>query len=267
LLQRSTRSIALTSEGELLFARSTDLLEELRQTEGAVSAGRALVKGRLKVSLPTVLARRVIVPRLGEFMAAYPEVQLDITLDDRVIDVIGGGYDLALRTGDLLDSGLVGKRIGRHCFVVCGSPAYFATHAKPLDPDDIDGHLCLRFRYPSSGQLETWAFKGRPAKKSFGRTLIFNDSDAVLAAALAGIGVAQLPDYATSAAEAQGLLQVVLAEHAQDRGGLWIVWPPSRRELPRIKVFSEFLANAVAPLGQRQLPDAWEADANALIEI
>lgn len=245
LLQRSTRSIALTGEGELLFARSSRLLEELRQTEGAVATALSVAKGWLKISMPTVLGRRVVIPRLSEFVACYPDVQLDISLDDRVVDVVGEGYDVALRTGDLVDSNLVGKRIGRHRFVVCASPGYLAAHGEPLDPIDIESHQCLRFRYPSSGQLESWSFLGLPAHKRFGRTMVFNDSDAILAAALAGLGIAQLPDYAVASAVAKGQLRIVLANHGQDRGGLWIVWPPARRELPRIQAFSTFLSAVV----------------------
>lgn len=245
LLQRTTRSIALTGEGEGLFRRCTQILEDLRDAESAITHAQSAPQGRLKVSLPTVIARRVVIPALPAFVAAYPKIDLEIGLDDRRVDIVREGYDLALRTGDLADSTLVARKLAQHRFVLCSAPSYFRAHGVPLTPDDLGKHACLRFRYPSTGRLEDWAFAGSPTHRPSTNGLVFNDGEALVVAALAGLGIAHLPDYAASAAVAAGRLQVVLADFAADRGGLWLVWPPSRNSLPRVKLFAEFIKRTI----------------------
>lgn len=248
LLQRTTRSIALTGEGDLLFARAARILEELQDAESEIAERRALPRGRVKVSVPAALGRRVIVPALKDFMARYPDVELDVGLDDRKVDIVEEGFDLVLRAGDLNDSRLMARKIGPHRFVTCASPDYLERRGAPARPDDVLQHVCLRYRFPSTGRLEYWAFRdwsppGRPPSGP-----VFNDSEAVALAAISGLGIAQLPSYLAKEAVADGGLKAVLSDYAVDRGDLWLVWPPGRIESPRVRVFAEFLASLIARL-------------------
>lgn len=243
LLQRTTRSIALTGEGEMLHAQSSRILEELRDLEAAISRGRTTPRGRLKVSVPTVVGRRKIVPALPGFLEQYPDVELDIWLDDQKVDIIEEGYDLVLRLGDLESSGLSARNIGPHSFLTCGAPAYFAKHGVPRTPHELAMHQCIRYRYPSTGRLEEWAFKGTNPSHKPGRGLPLNDGEALATAARAGLGVIQAPKYLVADDIAEGRLQVVLDEYTCNRGSLWLVWPYARAQVPRVRVFADFLAD------------------------
>ena len=245
LLQRTTRSIALTGEGNLLLERATRIIEDIQEAENAIAETRACPRGRLKVSIPAAMGRRVIVPALDQFIAAYPNVALDVSLDDRMVDIVEGGFDLVLRTGELEDSRLVARKLAPHRFVTCASPSYLERKGAPKTPDDVPSHTCLRLRFPTTGRLEYWAFKGwkPPGRPPNGP--VFNDSEAVALAAIAGLGLAQLPRYLAARALADGRLRSVLADYAVDRGGIWLVWPPSRSESSRVRVFAKFLTSLI----------------------
>lgn len=246
LLYRTTRSIALTSEGELLYARSSRILQDVRDAEEAIGCSREAPRGRLKVSLPTVIGRRVVVPALPRFMEEFPEVELDLRLDDRQVDVVADGYDMVLRMGDLTDSQLVARKVAPHRFVTCAAPSYLAAHREPNSPADLAAHRCVRFRFPTTGLIERWAFTGSDAPWESGAEMVLNDGEAIAEAAAAGLGIVQLPAYFVSEYLANGRLRSVLADRAVDRGSIWLVWPPARANVPRVRVFADFLASLLA---------------------
>jgi DNA-binding transcriptional LysR family regulator len=247
LLQRTTRSIALTAEGELLYTRSARILDDMREAEDAINHTRAAPRGRLKVSVPAVIGRRVIIPALPRFLDEYPEVELDLWLDDRKVDIVEEGYDLAIRLGALDDSSLIARKLAPHRFVTCGAPGYFATHGAPATPDDLVHHRCIRYRFPTTGRLEQWAFKGATGTAPVGAGLVFNDGEALAAAARAGLGIAQLPAYQVLEDLAANRLQGVLADHTESRGDICLMWPPARAEAPRVRVFADFIIRLLAP--------------------
>ena len=248
LLQRTTRSIALTGEGRLFFERASRIIEDVREAETAIAETRASPRGRLKVSMPAAFGRCVLVPALGQFVADYPDISLDISLDDRMVEIVEEGFDLVLRTGELDDSRLVARKLSPHRFVTCASPAYLERHGAPMTPDEVPNHTCLRFRFPTTGRLEYWAFKGwkPPGRPANGP--VFNDSEAVVLAAAAGLGLAQAPHYLVAQPIAEGRLQSLLADYAVDRGAIWLVWPPGRTDSPRARVFADFLASLIKSL-------------------
>lgn len=243
LLNRTTRQVVMTFEGEQLYARATRLIDDLRDMESVMATQRGAPMGRIRVSLPATLGRMVIIARLVEFAARYPGIELDIGLDDRKVDLVEGGYDLAIRTGTLEDSSLIARRLAPHHFVLCAAPAYLAVRGAPLTPDDLAHHHCIRFRYPSTGQLERWSFGGREMDRELGPGAVFNDGEAVVLAAQAGMGVAQLPDYAAAPALADGRLVALLTDQRCERGSLWLVRPSHRASLPRVEAFATFLAD------------------------
>lgn len=240
LLQRTTRSIALTGEGEVLFARAVKILDSVRDAEEVIGSAKAIPSGRLKVSLPVVMGRHLIVPGLPRFMNAYPEVELDLWLDDRIVDMVVERFDLAIRLGDLEDSSLHARRIGPHKFITCASPYYLLAFGEPQTPLDLAAHRCIRYRFPSTGRLEHWEFDGS-VKTQLGAGLVLNDGDALAAAAVGGLGLVQLPSYQVVEHVAAGRLRPVLNTYQKARGDIWLVWPPGRSEVLRTRVFAEFL--------------------------
>lgn len=245
LLQRTTRSLALTAEGSVLFERAMRIIAEVQAAENAIAEIRTSPRGRLKVGLPAALGRRVVLPALRQFIAAYPNIMLDVSLDERVVDPIEGGFDLVVRTGDLTASRLMARKLAAHRFVTCASPDYLQRRGEPMTPDEVPGHICLRLRFPTTGRLEYWAFKGwtPPGRPPNGP--VFNDSEAVALGAIAGLGVAQLPHYLAAHAIAEGRLRPVLTNYAVDRGAIWLVRPSAQAESQRVRVFAEFLTRII----------------------
>ncbi len=240
LLQRTTRSLALTAEGETLYVQAARVLEGLREAEATISRAQTIPQGRLKISMPTVIGRRLVVPALPRFIAAYPQVELNLWLDDRKIDLVEEGYDLVLRMGPLEDSRLAARTIGPHRFVTCASPGYLAARGIPRTPAELVDHACIHFRFPTTGRVEQWMFAGGTAI-SPGKGMTLNDNEALVAAAVAGLGVIQVPDYATVDAIAAGTLQVILPGLTQPRGDISLVWQPSRAMVPRTRAFADFM--------------------------
>lgn len=241
LLQRTTRSISPTAAGELLYARSVRILEDVREAEDAISKTRSAPRGRLKVSVPTVLGCRVLVPALPRFMADYPEIELELDFNDRLVDVVADGFDVVVRTGEVSNSRLIARKLGPHQFVTCGSPTYFAQRGVPQTPAALTTHSCLRFRFPSTGLLAEWEFSGKNEHPSLGPGLVLNDGEALVAAALAGMGIVHLPVYYVSTHLKRAQLQEVLREYALGRGHVWLVWPPGRKDTPKVCVFADFV--------------------------
>lgn len=241
LLTRTTRQVMMTFEGEQLYQRASQLLDDLRDIEGMLAAQRAAPVGRVRVSLPATLGRMVILPRLREFLSTYPGIELEIGLDDRKVDLVEGGYDLAIRTGVLEDSGLFARKLAGHRFRLCAAPCYLADNGTPRSLDELWHHKVIRFRYPTTGLLEKWSFDGCEYDREIPVGLVFNDGEAVARAAVAGLGIAQLPDYSAADAIAAGQLVPLLSQLTCNRGDLWLVRPSQRAEAPRVSAFAIFL--------------------------
>lgn len=246
LLHRTTRSLAPTGEGEVLYRYVARILKDLQEAERELHLVQNAPRGRLKISVPTVMGRRIVLPAFNDFHARFPEIFVDINLDDQIVDVIEDGYDLVLRLGELEDSGLQARSIGPHVFTTCASPAYLAQHGTPRTPDDLGGHCCIHYRFPTTGRAESWAFKGglpaRPLKPSG----ILNDGEALATAAIGGLGVVQVPRYLVRDDIAAGRLQPVLEDYTDNRGSVSLLWPPRSAEVARVRVFIDFFAERIA---------------------
>lgn len=245
LLNRTTRSLALTGEGEVLYSYVARILKDLKDAEQELYLVQKTPRGRLKISVPTVMGRKIVMPALRDFYTRFPDVTIDITLDDLKVDVIEGGYDLVLRLGDLEDSSLQARRIGPHTFTTCASPDYLARHGTPETPADLSNHCCIQYRFPTTGRPEIWAFKGPPAPKTAKPAIILNDGEALASAALGGLGIVQAPNYLVQEDVAAGRLQPVLADYTDDRGSVWLVWPPMSAQVPKVRAFIDFIAERV----------------------
>ncbi|MEX8191590.1 LysR family transcriptional regulator [Comamonas guangdongensis] len=253
LFQRTTRQVRLTQEGALFHERCRRILDELHDARAAMQAAAEAPRGRLRMSLPTI-GYRFLLPVLPEFQTRYPEVELDLDFNDHLVDVVEAGLDVVIRSGDLADSRLVARRLGPFRFILAASPAYLAERGVPHTPAELARHTSLRYRFLSSGKLEEWVLPGLPAMPI---ALVCNNMEAMLGAAVAGMGLAYMPDFLARDALARGELQQVLAQQLTHTGQFSALWPSSRQLSPKVRAFVDFasarLFQGPSPIPQ---PDA-----------
>lgn len=251
LLNRTTRSLALTGEGEVLYRYVAGIRKDLQEAERELRLVQSTPRGRLKISVPTVIGRKIVLPALRDFQASFPDVTIDIHLDDVKVDLVASGYDLVLRLGDLDDSSLRARLIGPHTFTTCASPEYLAQHGVPQTPADLSGHCCIHYRFPTTGRPENWAFKGMPVAGLIKPSIVLNDGEALASAALGGLGIIQAPSYLVREDIETRRLLPVLGDYTDERGSIWLLWPSGYAEAPRLRAFIDFIAERIP----RQLPD------------
>jgi DNA-binding transcriptional LysR family regulator len=256
LFNRTTRSISLTEEGAAFYERCKRIIDDLADAEASLIESRKRPRGLLRVSVPHIVGQHLLMPILPEFTERFPEIELDIDFEDRLVDLVGKGLDIAVRSGELADTRLIARRIGEQHFVVCGSPGYFERRAPPTSPADLAGHACIHFKYPTSGRLAPWAFNSPDERTVLPRTLTFNNTDAGLRAALDGMGIAHLPVYVAASHVHAGTLIPVLTSFMVPFGSLSIIWPSSRQLSPKVRAFVDFMGRRLTAQ-----PDAFQPGA------
>ncbi|HEV7307269.1 LysR family transcriptional regulator [Ensifer sp.] len=246
LLQRSTRSISLTAEGSAYAESSRRILGDIADAELAIQPG-AVPRGRLRVSLPSAFGHRLIVPMLPDFIARYPEIDLELDFSDAIVDLLNGDADVAVRVASPSDSTLVTRRLAPNRRVICASPAYLEQHGVPETPDDLQRHVCLAIT--ARGRLNVWEFEdegGRRAIRVRG-PVEANSTEALRRLALAGIGIVRLSDILVGDDISAGRLRPLLTGHNRAEAEPITVVYPHRRFLPsRVRVFIDFLAGEFA---------------------
>lgn len=247
LFHRSTRSVTLTAEGTLFLERSRRILAEIDAAELELSQASAAPRGRLRVSLPLVSS--LVLPVLGEFMRAYPQIELDLDFTDRMVDVIEEGFDAVVRTGEPADSRLSARRLGSFNMRLVASPEYLARCGEPQAPVDLEQHSCLHYRFPNSGKLETWALRraAGEAELQLPTSMICNNIETRVCFALRGLGIAYLPDFAILEPLAAGLLQPILVDQVGGDGVFNVLWPASKYPSPKVRALVDFLCAKVFP--------------------
>ena len=242
LFSRTTRQVSLTAEGELLLARARRLQDDWRETEALLSASAAEPQGWLRVSLPTV-GYRFLAPHLAEFTHAYPKIRLDLDFDDRVKDIVAEGFDVAIRSGILPDSALMSRKLAAFRFVLCAAPSYLTEHGEPADAAALAGHRLIRFRHPGSNVLQVWQLASSPVPAPEGTMpfVVCTNMEAVRAAAIAGLGIAWVPDFLIVDALKSGRLATVLQSERVD-GTFWLLWPSAKHRSSRLRAFLNFAA-------------------------
>jgi DNA-binding transcriptional LysR family regulator len=243
LFQRSTRSVRLTSEGQVFLERCRRIMGEIEVAENELSAMSGKPRGRLKISLP--LAGGLPLPIISAFMQAYPDIELDLDITDRVADVIDEGLDVVIRGSELNDSRLMSKRLGSYRVHLVASPAYLAQRGEPTSPSGLAQHACLHYRYPSTGRLATWPV--RHSRTTAGEmavpmTIVVSSLEALLYLVRDGRGIACLPDFSFKKALAAGELKTVLDKYMTQSTTFWILWPSSKQMTPKVRVFVDFVA-------------------------
>jgi len=241
LLHRSTRSITLTAEGAVFLERCRRILCELESAELELSETRQAPQGRLRISLP--LVGMLVMPALTAFMHRYPAIELDVDFSDRLVDVINEGFDIVMRTGEPTDSRLVSRPVGNYRLLLVAAPGYLASRGTPRGPADLQHHACLQHRFPSTGKLERWPLKrdaGMP-EWTVPASMVCNTSAALLDVAVAGLGIACLPDFLVRPALLRGELVSVLDAHVEHQGTFRLLWASSKHLAPKLRVFIDFM--------------------------
>lgn len=242
LFHRSTRSITLTAEGARFLERCRRVIAEIDAAEQELTHSAEAPRGRLRVSLPTI--GTLLLPVLADFMAAYPEIELDIDFSDRLVDVVDEGFDAVLRTGQPSDSRLSSRLLGHFRQHLVASPGYLDRHGAPRTPADLARHRCLHYRFPSSGRLEVWPLRapraGPPPEVPV--SMVSNNAETRLCFALRGLGIACLPEFFVHDALADGTLRTVLDEHVESRTPFYVLWPSGRHPTPKLRAFVDYMA-------------------------
>lgn len=247
LLARTTRHVALTEAGEFFFKRVKELLGELNNARLEVSELVALPRGSLKISLPVTFGRRWLVPRLRTFITRYPDIHLDIRFSDRPVDIVAEGFDMVISAGKLTDSTLVSRGIARFRYQLFASPAYIKLHGIPEYPDLLSAHRCLSF--VNHMDWPDWVLTSG-SQKSIIRPrgpLQADNVEALLQAAIDGLGIALIPAWLTTTEVSLGNLVPVLPQwQSIEEGSLHALMPPGRLVPAKTRAFLEFIVDSIA---------------------
>ncbi|WP_454721064.1 MULTISPECIES: LysR substrate-binding domain-containing protein [Cupriavidus] len=255
LFHRSTRSITLTQEGSLFLESCKRILAELENAQLELAQSRRAPAGKLRVSLP--LVGTLLTPALGGFMAAYPDIEVDLDFSDRLVNVIDEGYDVVVRTGDIGDSRLTAHTLASYQLRLFGAPSYFARRGTPATPLDLQSHACIHHKFATSGKLERWPLApGAPgAALDLPLSGAASSTEPLVHLAELGLGIVCVPDFAVRRQLADGTLRSVLDEYIEHTGWLSAVWPSSRYLSPKVRAFVDYLAEnllATKPLPGRR---------------
>lgn len=248
LLNRTTRRLALTEVGQAFYERSARIVAEAEEAERAVTRLQVAPRGTLRVNAPVSFGILHLGPALALFMKRYPELRVDIRLNDGMVDLIEEGYDVAVRIAALPDSSLVARRLADNHMVVCAAPAYWERRGRPRQPSELARHACITYAHQRSPN--EWPFAGpdgRFAVRVEG-PLMSDNGDLALAAAVAGLGVVVLPCFLCGAALASGKLEPVLCDWMPPPSGIHAVYPHGRHLSAKVRAFIDFLVERFSPL-------------------
>jgi DNA-binding transcriptional LysR family regulator len=251
LLNRTTRRLSLTEGGQAFYERSVQLLAELAEAEAVASLAAAAPHGRIKLTCSVAIGLQRVAPAIARFAARYPDVRFDVTVADRLIDLVEEGFDLAIRIGRVGGESLVARKLGAMQLVMCASPEYLSRHGTPAAPADLARHNLFTYAYgphPNLWRLTDPSGAEHPVRAA--GNLHANSGDLLVATAVAGLGIAFEPDFIVRPHLDNGSLVRVLPGYTGTQGEIWAVYPSRRHLSVKVRLFVEHLAESfAAPLG------------------
>ena len=247
LLYRTTRKVSLTEEGRVFYQHCRSVLDGLDAAEQAVSNLQAKPQGRIKLTAPVTYGEQQLLPLVNDFMVQYSDIEVTAFLSNQKIDLIDGGYDLAIRIGKLSDSTMMAKKLSRRTNFVCAAPTYLEKYGTPHALSELSQHNCLL------GTRDYWHFidskktdSGKDADKEknlrVSGTVQYNSGHSLVDAALKGLGIVQLPDYYVQQYLASGALVSLLDNYREPKEGIWAIYPYNRHLSPKIRLLVDYLA-------------------------
>ena len=242
LLNRTTRRVGPTEVGLAYYERCQAILADVDEAERAVSSLHDEPRGRLRINAPMSFGMLHLTGPVTDFMARFPEVKVQLIMNDRQVDVIDGGFDLGIRIGALADSSLIARRIATSHGALCAAPAYLAEHGEPQHPNDLKDHACLTY-----GHLATavrWDFEGPggDASVTIDGRLCVNNGDVLRNAALRGQGIVMLPTFIVGPDLKSGRLVKLMTDWSRPASDISVIYPPHRFLSAKVRVFIDFLA-------------------------
>lgn len=252
LLNRTTRKVALTPAGADYLGHCRRVFAELTAAEETLSRAREQPTGRLRVDVPGSFGRHILLPALPDFLARYPGIDLELRFNERVVDLVREGVDLAVRAGTVTDPNLVALRISGSRWITCAAPAYLAKHGRPQQIADLADHVLIGSIPADGTQPRPWLFATEPDPPFEPRfRMTVNEAEAVMLAAANGTGITQTMDLLAARALVDGDLVIVLPEHTQRGPPLSVVHTPAAQRLARVRVFSGFLRTLLEDVVRR----------------
>lgn len=248
LLHRTTRRVGLTPDGEVMLERARALVADMEDMEQQFLPARGQVSGRLKVDVPSRIARRLIAPSLPDFFALHPAIELELGSSDRAVDLVLEGIDCALRVGPLANSSLVARPLGHFTLINCASPAYLERHGTPRTPADLPEHVAVNYASPTSGRAAPWEWlrDGETSSLRMRSQVAANNAETYIACALAGLGLIQIPAYDVREHLAAGDLVEVLPDARAEPLPVQLVYPHRRNLSRRMQAFVGWLETVLA---------------------
>lgn len=260
LLNRTTRRVSPTEIGLAYFDRVSRVLSDASEADAMVSSMQSAPKGELRVSAPVSFGILHVSPLVADFLHEYPEVSIHMVLDDRYVELVAEGFDVAIRIGRLPDSSLRARKLGEVEEVLVASESYVARHGLPRSIDDLSGHTLLHYSHLSTGNF--WRLRtatGEERDVRVGGRLSANNGDALLNAARRGIGITRVPSFFLDCPERCSGLVRVLPDLAPMTAGIYAVYPPGRFPQPKLRVFVDFLAERFRGRSPWEWPGALQA--------
>lgn len=247
LLNRTTRSVSPTHEGELFYERCQVFLADAEDLEAMFLKASRQIEGRIRVDLPGRIGRLIVAPALPEFLDRWPGIQIDLGMTDRTVDLVGERVDCALRVGTLVDSGLSARKLGEIVQINVASPAYLSRYGVPHAPADLCDHWQVAFASPTTGRIEEWEWQeaGQIRRQAVPWQASANSAEGYIACGLAGIGLIQIPAYDVAQHLASGALVEVMPAHRPAAMPMSLVFPGSPRTSRRLQIFSSWLGSLV----------------------
>lgn len=245
LLNRSSRKLSLTESGEALYERSKSILEEVADAEALASSATLQPRGRLRINAPVSFGIRHLAPLWPRFMQSYPEVELDIALSDRVVDIVEEGYDLAIRISRTGPATHAARKLATSCNILCAAPDYLKKHGRPAVPADLAGHSCLGYTYAATAN--EWHFtdnEGRPHAVKVNYIMHANNGDTAREAAVAGLGIIWQPAFLVGEDLREGRLVPLLPGYRMPEIDVLAVYPSRRHLSAKVRVMVDFLVEA-----------------------
>jgi len=249
LLNRTTRRVTVTPDGAAYYERVVRLLADLDELDSSMTLSQASPKGRLRIDVSASLALLIIIPALPDFHVRYPDIQIDIGVSDRSVDMIAENVDCVVRGGEITDQSLIARRVGELAFMTCAAPSYLARHGEPRHPRDLDnGHYIVSYFSADSGRHWPFTFIGdRETIETHSRYIVsFNDGNSYIAAAIAGLGIIQAPIFMIRQHLKDGTLRPVLTEWKTEAMPLHVVYPPNRHLSAKLRIFVDWIAETFA---------------------
>lgn len=250
LFNRTTRRVSLSQDGATLLDRAIALVADAEELEQSCRTRDLALTGRLRISAPSRLARRQLAPALPDFFLHHPQLEVELGGNDGTADLVRSGIDCALRVGTLPDSSLVARKLGNLRMINCASPAYLRQHGIPQSPADLDRHQAILYTPPGEAQSAPWAWTdaGIPHALTMHGQVTVDNAETYVSCALAGLGLIQIPAFDVQEDLKSGALVEILPRWVAPAMPLHLVYPHRRHLSRRLQVFSDWLANVLAPI-------------------